>query len=136
MIASLRKKSSFEWLANQKAVFWNLCPVHLILEWIEYYQNCRQTLDVYLLFIFCWRKLNQTRLQTCNLQTGQSITYKYVNQFWLNLPHPNSKKTVKVWQKFRCKNFDVQHRLEQFKYEMNRILDSFSRTDTMREADF
>ena len=46
------------------------------------------------LFTFCYfARANwiKTKLQTCKLQTGQSISYKYVNQFWLNLPHPNSK---------------------------------------------
>ena len=36
------------------------------------------------LFTFCysaWANSIKTKLQTCNLQTGQSITYKYVNQF-------------------------------------------------------
>ena len=45
------------------------------------------------LFTFCysaWANEIKTKLQTCNLQTGQSISYKYVNKFWLNLAHPNS----------------------------------------------
>ena len=33
----------------------------------------------------------KTNLQTCNLQTIQSISYKSIHQFWLNLPYPNSK---------------------------------------------
>ena len=36
------------------------------------------------LFTFCYSagaNLLKTKLQTCNLQTGQSISYKYVNQF-------------------------------------------------------
>ena len=60
------------------------------------YQNCHQTLNVYLFF-----GILLTRLQTCHLQTGQFISYKYVNQFRLNLPNPNSKKTTKVRQLFR-----------------------------------
>ena len=47
------------------------------------------------LFTFCysaWATLIKTKLQNCNWQTGQFISYKYVNQFWLNLPHPNGKK--------------------------------------------
>ena len=51
------------------------------------------------LFTFCysaWANLLKTKLQTCNLQTGQSISYKYVNQFWLNLPHSNSKKLINI----------------------------------------
>jgi hypothetical protein len=46
------------------------------------------------LFAFCysaWANLLKTKLQTCSLQTGQSISYKYVYQFWLNLPHSNSE---------------------------------------------
>ena len=44
------------------------------------YRNCCPTLDVYLLFAIL---LGQTqskllKLQTCNLQTGQLISYKYV----------------------------------------------------------
>ena len=34
----------------------------------------------------------ETNLRTCNLQTSQFISYKSVNQFWLNLPYPNGKK--------------------------------------------
>ena len=34
----------------------------------------------------------KTDLHICNLQTGQSISYNYVNQFWLNLPQLNNKK--------------------------------------------
>ena len=36
------------------------------------------------LFTFCysaWVNQIKTKLQACNLQTGQSISYKYVNQF-------------------------------------------------------
>ena len=42
------------------------------------------------LFPFCysaWANQIKTKFQTCNLQTSQSISYKYVNQFWLN-PNP------------------------------------------------
>ena len=31
-------------------------------------------------------------LQTCNLWTGRSVSYKSVNWFRLNLPYPNGKK--------------------------------------------
>ena len=34
----------------------------------------------------------KTDLQTCNLQTRWSISYKSANQFRLNLPHRNGKK--------------------------------------------
>ena len=55
------------------------------------YRNCHQTLDVYLhcTTYSAWANSIKTKLQTCNLQTGQSISYKYVNQFWLNLSHNN-----------------------------------------------
>ena len=33
----------------------------------------------------------KTNLQTCYLQTIQSISYKFIKQFWLNLSNPNSK---------------------------------------------
>ena len=46
------------------------------------YQNCCRTLDVYLTFgSSAWANLIKVKLQTCNLQTGQSTSYKYVNQF-------------------------------------------------------
>ena len=54
----------------------------------------------------------KTKLQTCNLQTGQSIRNKYVNQFWLNLLHPNRKHP-----RFD-NNFDIWPQLENFEYEM------------------
>ena len=38
-----------------------------------------------------WRNLIKTNLQTCNLWTGQYVSYKSVNLFWLNLPHQNGK---------------------------------------------
>ena len=47
------------------------------------------------LFTFCysaWGNQIKTKLQTCNLRTGQFISYKYVSQFWLSLTHPSSKK--------------------------------------------
>ena len=51
------------------------------------YRNWRRTLlDVYLLFFYsAWAYSIKTKLQTCNLQTGQSISYKCVNQFLLKL---------------------------------------------------
>ena len=33
----------------------------------------------------------KTNLETCNLWTGQYVSYKSVNLFWLNLPHQNGK---------------------------------------------
>ena len=33
----------------------------------------------------------KTNLLTCNLWTGQYVSYKSVNLFWLNLPHQNGK---------------------------------------------
>ena len=36
----------------------------------------------------------KTNLQTCNLWTGQYVSYKSVNQFWFNLPHKNDKMFV------------------------------------------
>ena len=61
--------------------------------------NWRQILklssNIGCLFTFCysaWANLLETKLQTCNLQTGQSISCKYVNKFWSNLLHPNRKK--------------------------------------------
>ena len=66
------------------------------------------------LFTFCYSSgtnLSKTSLQTCNLQTGQSINYKYVNQFSLNL------QKVNIHPKFD-NNFGIQHRLEHFEYDM------------------
>ena len=51
------------------------------------YRNCRRTLDVYLLFAIL---LGQIKSKL-NYRLVTYISYKYVNQFWLNLPHPNSK---------------------------------------------
>ena len=77
---------------------------------VEYW-NWRRTLYVYLLF--AGANLSKSKLQTCSLQTGQSISYKYVNQFWLNWSHPNS-------------NFDIQCQLEHFEYDMSRTLETFT----------
>ena len=56
------------------------------------YRNCCWTLDVYLhVFFFDRANSIKTNLQTCNLQNIQSISYKSIKQFWLNLPYPNSK---------------------------------------------
>ena len=41
---------------------------------------------------FAGANLPNAKLQNCNLQTGQLISCKHVNQFWLNLPLSNSKK--------------------------------------------
>ena len=44
----------------------------------------------------------ETYLWTCNLLLGQFISYKSVNQFWLNLPYLNGKKFFQI----KCqKNF-------------------------------
>ena len=37
----------------------------------------------------------------CNLRTGHFISYKSLNQFWLNFPHPNSKKEFKIFCHFK-----------------------------------
>ena len=38
-------------------------------------------------------------LQTCNLQTGQSMNYKSVNQFQLSFFHQKDKKKFQIkWQ--------------------------------------
>ena len=61
------------------------------------------------LFTFCyslWANQIKTKLQTCNLQTGQSISYKYVNQLKVNR-HPKFNN-----------NFNIQRQLEHFEYEM------------------
>ena len=42
------------------------------------YRNCRRTLNAYLLFAIL---LGQIKSRLNYLQTGQSISYKYVNQF-------------------------------------------------------
>ena len=49
------------------------------------YRNCRRTYDVYLLFAIL---LGQIK--------SKIISYRYVNKFWLNLPHPNSKKLINI----------------------------------------
>ena len=33
----------------------------------------------------------ENNLLACNSWTGRSVSYKFVNWFWLNLPYPNSK---------------------------------------------
>ena len=33
----------------------------------------------------------ENNLRACNSWTGCSVSYKFVNWFWLNLPYPNSK---------------------------------------------
>ena len=56
--------------------------VESVLIGVEY-QNCCRTLDVYLLFAI-WMGQIQSKLNdrlVTYLQTGQSISYKYVNQF-------------------------------------------------------
>ena len=59
----------------------------------------------------------KTDLQTCNLWTGQVVSYMFVNWFWLNLFYPNGKKfstsnVKKNWQlqmDIFC-HFDFCHR--------------------------
>ena len=44
--------------------------------------------------MFCYSgRANSIKIdiQTCNLHTDQSVNYKFVNQFWLNLLHQNGK---------------------------------------------
>ena len=41
--------------------------------------------------IWCGVNSIKTNLQTWNLWTGQYVSYKSLNQFWLNLPHENGK---------------------------------------------
>ena len=50
---------------------------------------------LHLMWAFCHldrANLIETNLRTCNWQPAQFISYKFVNQFWLNLPYPNGKK--------------------------------------------
>ena len=69
-----------------------VCHIRSVLIGIEYRNWC-PTFDIYLLFaILLGQIYRKTKLQICNLHTGQSIRWKYVNQFSLNLLHPNSKK--------------------------------------------
>ena len=58
------------------------------------------------LFTFCysaWANLLKTKWQTYNLQTGQSISYKYVISFdWIgSIQIAKSKQTSKIRQQFR-----------------------------------
>ena len=64
-----------------------------------------------------YRKMNcQSDLQTFNLLTDQSISYKCIKQFRLNLPFPNSKnkstsnvKNFQIWIFFHILTF---HKVE------------------------
>ena len=74
------KKSQFKKISSIKIkpLSYFLCAVHVIFEVFKLVSNfgC--------LFTFCfsaWTNLLETKLQTCNLQTGLAISYKYVNQF-------------------------------------------------------
>ena len=43
------------------------------------YRNYRRNGCLFTLCYSAWANFLKTTLQTCNLQTGQSISYKYVN---------------------------------------------------------
>ena len=45
-------------------------------------------------FALCIHRANSIKIAfwTCNLWTGWSVIYKFVNRFWLNLHYSNSKK--------------------------------------------
>ena len=66
------------------------------------------------LFSFCYSagaNQSKTEIQTCNLQTGQTISYECVKQFLLNWPNPKFDN-----------NFDNRCQLEHSDYDMNHIL--------------
>ena len=63
-----------------------------VLIGVKYRNHCFNFGCLFTFYYSAWANQIKTKLQSCNLKTGQSISYKYVNQFWLNLPHPNSKK--------------------------------------------
>ena len=65
------------------------CPVHLIFEVRNVEIVIQLSMSTYFL-LSCLGKLNQ------NLETDQSLSYKNVNQFQLNLLHPNSKKLINI----------------------------------------
>ena len=98
---------------HEKKGWWNLAQLWTGQEtWIIFHNiigvrfisylmcsNClrmsKLSLNLWCSSIFCysdWTNKIKNKLQVCNLQTGQFISYKFVNQFWLNLPHPS-----KVW---------------------------------------
>ena len=60
---------------------------------------------------FChsgWANSIKTDLQTCNSRTGQYVSYKSVNQFWLNLHNQNRKM---IWHQM-SKSFHNMHFLK------------------------
>ena len=67
------------------------------------------------LFTFCYSI--KTELQTCNLQTGQSISYKYVSKSVLIEFAPFKWQKVNKHPKF---DVDIGRKLKHFEYEMNR----------------
>ena len=82
------KLSSLAEMAQKSKIMSGSSHIRSVLIGIKY-RNCRWTLDVYLHFAILLGQITDL-----NLQTGQSISYKYVNQFWLNLPHSNSKQKI------------------------------------------
>ena len=83
-----------KWFLFQK-IFWNNVRFISYSKCSNWRRISKLSSNFGCLFTFCysaWAIWIKTKLQTCNLQIGQSISYKYVNQFWLNLPHPNSEK--------------------------------------------
>ena len=112
VLKTLEKKSiTLTGISKFHSFMCGSCHIRNVLIGVEYGNWC-QTLDVYLLFAILL--LLKTKLQTCNLQTG------HVNQFWLNLPQPNSK-TVNKHPMFND-NFDIWCQYEHFEYNMNRTL--------------
>ena len=62
------------------------------------------------LFTFCysaWANQIQTKLKTCNIQTGLFICYKYIDQFWFTFPRPNKCCWTlnKVWKQIRYRGW-------------------------------
>ena len=59
---------------------------------IEYGNSHKNFRGLFTVFYSAWANWIRIKSQSCNLQTGQFISNKYVNQFLLNLPHSHSKK--------------------------------------------
>ena len=62
----------------------------------NFHLQMRKILDIWSgkLFFHLDRESSiKTKLQTCKSKTGQSISYRSVHCFQLNLPHPNFKKS-------------------------------------------
>ena len=68
--------------------------------------------------IQCFFQLGKIKSQTCNLKTGQSLSYKYVNQFFVEL-FPSKQQKVIEYPKLDD-NFNIRHQLEHFEYDRNR----------------